>query len=119
MSPRRWDERVHDILGAIGEIHAFVGGMTFDEFKDDLKTMRAIELNFIIIGEAASAIPDDIQNKHPEIPWHLMRALRNRLVHAYFSISPRILWDTIEQDLPPVAAALEKLLQSQDQQRFS
>ena len=76
----------------------------------DLKTMRAVELDFIVIGEAANAIPDDVQEAYPQIAWQLMRGMRNRLVHTYFLVSPKLLWDTIQQDLPPVAESLEKIL---------
>jgi uncharacterized protein with HEPN domain len=111
MSPRRWDERVQDILDAITEIQSFVTGIDFDQFQDDLKTVRAVELNFIIIGEAVNAIPEDIQETYPQVAWQLMRGMRNRLVHGYFSASPRILWDTIHQDLPPVVVMLQKIIQ--------
>jgi len=52
MSPRRWVERVKDILDAIDEIQAFTRDMDFDTFQSDIKTIRAVELNFIIISEA-------------------------------------------------------------------
>ena len=90
MSPRAWHERIQDILDAVAEVTAFTQGMAFEAFRYDAKTMRAVELDFIIIGEAASYIPEDVQRAHPEVPWHLMRAMRNRLVHAYLSVDPQI-----------------------------
>jgi uncharacterized protein with HEPN domain len=110
MSPRRWEERVQDILDAIAEIRTFVGVMEFTDFQNDIKTMRAVELNFIVIGEAANAIPGEVQEAYPQIAWQLMRGMRNRLVHTYFGVSPKILWDTIRQDLPPVAESLQDIL---------
>lgn len=74
-----------------------------------MKTMRAVELNLIIIGEAANSIPEEVQDAHPEIAWHLMRAMRNQLIHTYFSVSPQILWDTIHYDLPPLNELLEEM----------
>ena len=61
--------------------------MDFDAFKSDIKTMRAVELNLIVIREAANRIPELIEEEHPQIPWSLMRAMRNRLVHdaAFFT----------------------------------
>ncbi|MHC1782280.1 MAG: DUF86 domain-containing protein [Anaerolineaceae bacterium] len=98
MSPRYWRERINDIIAAIDDIHFFIGEMKFVDFMGDNKTISAVELKFIIIGEAASAIPEDIQEKFPHIEWHLMKAIRNRLVHMYFSITPEILWNTINQE---------------------
>lgn len=109
MSPRDWKDRIIDILDAIKEIQSFVVEKHFEDFQSDLRTIRAVELDLIIIGEAATGIPEDVQDAHPEIAWHLMRGMRNQLVHAYFSISPQILWDTIHQDLPPLAKSLRLL----------
>jgi len=110
MSPRVWTERVQDILEAIAEIHSFIQGMDFGMFQGDAKTIKAVQLNFIVIGEAASHIPNDVQETHPEVPWHLMRAMRNRLVHVYFSVDPHIVWDTVHNDLPPLVEPLKHLL---------
>jgi uncharacterized protein with HEPN domain len=110
MSLRTWTGRVHDILDAAAEIQEFTQGVDFEFFKDDIKTIRAVELDFIIIGEATNQIPDEVQEAHPEVPWHLMRAMRNRLVHVYFSVDPRLLWDTIQNDLPELVKSLEALL---------
>jgi uncharacterized protein with HEPN domain len=111
MSPRDWKERARDILDAIGEIEAFTRGMDFEGFKADTKTMKAVELNLIVIGEAAAGIPDGLEERHPQIPWSLMRAMRNRLVHVYFAVDERLLWDTVKNDLPPLIKPLQSLLQ--------
>ena len=110
MSPRGWRDRIRDILDAIAEIQKFTRGMDFETFKDDDKSIRAVEMNFIIIGEAASQIPEEVEEKYPMIPWHLMRAMRNRIVHAYFEVDEKLMWDTFQTDLPPLIPELEKLL---------
>ena len=110
MSPRDWCGRVQDILDAIAEIQAFTHGLDFDAFRSDAKTVRAVELNLIVIGEASSQVPDEIEERHPQIPWPMMRAMRNRLVHAYFSVDERLLWDTVQNDLPVLYSALQSIL---------
>ena len=110
MSPRNWKDRIRDILDAIAEIQKFTQGMDFETFKDDDRSVRAVEMNFIIIGEAANQIPEEIEDKYTAIPWSLMRAMRNRIVHVYFRIDEKLMWDTIQNDLPPLVPELEKLL---------
>lgn len=110
MSPRGWQAQIQDIIDAGREILAFSAGMEYESFRQDIKTIRAVELNFIIIGEATSGIPDSIQEAHPEIPWHLMRAMRNRLVHVYFEVDPKLVWDTVRDDLPGLIFSLEILI---------
>ena len=110
MSPRGWQDRVRDILDAITEIQDFTRNMDFDTFKADDKSIRAVEMNFIIIGVAANQIPDEVEEKYPSIPWALMRAMRNRIVHVYFNVDEKLMWDTVQNDLPPLVAELEKLI---------
>jgi uncharacterized protein with HEPN domain len=110
VSPRDWKDRIRDILDAIAEIQKFTRGMDFESFREDDKTVRSVEMNFIIIGEAANQIPDEIEEKHTEIPWSLMRAMRNRIVHVYFKVDEKLMWDTVQNDLPPLIPKLEKLV---------
>ena len=112
MSSREWRERVQDILDAVAEIEAVTEDMDFQSFREDQKTIRAVEMNFIIIGEAAASIPDEIADGHQEVPWHLMRGMRNRLVHAYFAVDEEIVWATLRTDIPALVSALRTLLDS-------
>ena len=54
MSPRDWRDRIRDILDAIAEIQQFTRSMNYETFKQDDKSIRAVEMNFIIIGEATN-----------------------------------------------------------------
>jgi uncharacterized protein with HEPN domain len=110
VSPRGWQDRIRDILDAIAEIQQFTRGMDYEIFKEDDKSIRAVEMNFIIIGEAANQIPEEVEEKYITIPWTLMRAMRNRIVHVYFKVDEKLMWDTIQTDLPPLIPELEKLL---------
>ena len=110
MSPRNWRDRIRDILDAIAEIQRFTQDMDYEAFKRDDKSIRAVEMNFIIIGEAANQIPEEVEVKYLLIPWGLMRAMRNRIVHAYFNVDEKLMWDTIQNDLPSLIPELEKLI---------
>jgi len=63
-----------------------------------------------IIGEAASNISDEFRSSHPQIPWPKAIGMRHRLVHAYFEIDFNILWTTVIDAIPPLIAALERLI---------
>ncbi len=110
MSPRDWRERIKDILDAISEIQKFTQDMDFISFVKDDRSIRAVEMNFIIIGESAGRVPTEIEEASPEIPWVLMRGMRNRIVHDYFQVDEKLMWDTIQSDLPPLIPLLKKLL---------
>ena len=110
MSPRKWPRRIEDILDAVAEIKIFVRGQSREEFCRDAKTVKAVMADLAVIGEAAGHIPDDVISSHPEVPWALMKAMRNRIVHVYFDVDPKIVWDTLQQDLPVLVEALRRLL---------
>lgn len=73
-------------------------------------TLRNLEL----IGGAATHIPEDIRAAHPEIPWWMIIATRNRLIHGYLG-DDDTLWSIIRDDVPellPLLKALKKEAQS-------
>jgi uncharacterized protein with HEPN domain len=84
--------------------------MSFDAFLDDPRTIRAVAFEFTTMGEAARAIPEEIQEQHSEIPWGKMQGIRNVLVHEYFRLDEEILWNASQNDIPPLISALEKLV---------
>ena len=68
-------------------------------------TLRNLEL----IGEAATHIPEAIRTAHPEIPWRMIIATRNRLIHGYLGIDDDILWGVIRDDVPGLMLSLQAL----------
>src|SRR5438876_230364 len=112
VSPRSGRERIQDILDAVAEIQKFISGLSRAQFLSDAKTLKAVVADLIIIGEAARHIPDDVIQAHPQIPWPLMRGMRNRVVHGYFQVDAAIVWDTCQSDLPSIIEPLRKVLES-------
>ena len=112
MSPRSGRERIQDILDAIAEIQTFVSGLSRAEFLGDAKTLKAVVANLVIIGEAARHVPDDVIQAHPDVPWPLMRGMRNRIIHAYYQVDATIVWDTCQSDLAPLMEPLQRILAS-------
>jgi len=63
-----------------------------------------------IVGEAASKVTPETRSLAGGLPWADIVGMRNRLIHAYFDIDLDRVWDTVIDDLPPLAAELEKVL---------
>lgn len=102
--------RLRHMLDAAREAVGFASGRT----RSDLDRDRLLALGLLkcieIIGEAAARISPDTQRRYPAIPWSDVVGMRNRLVHVYFDIDLGLVWDTVEQDLPPLISELEKML---------
>jgi uncharacterized protein with HEPN domain len=63
-----------------------------------------------IIGEAARALPAEVRNLAPEIPWPKIIGMRNVLVHGYFDIDTEIVWQAVTRDWPVLKPAVVSLL---------
>jgi uncharacterized protein with HEPN domain len=109
---RDWRFRVRDILAALDAIAAYTDGVAYDAFVADARTRDAVVRNLMTMGESVRWIPDVILDAHPEVPWRLMRLVRNVVVHEYFGIDDAILWETVRGDLPPLRDPLEAVLRS-------
>ncbi len=110
MSPRDWLERVEDILNCARNIQGFSSGMSLDDFQEDPRTARAVAFEFTTMGEAARAVPTEIRDQYPNLPWEKMQAIRNILVHEYFRIDEEILWRATQEEIPPLISLLEQIL---------
>ncbi|MCK9357480.1 MAG: DUF86 domain-containing protein [Dehalococcoidia bacterium] len=115
MPPRDWSFRIRDILDAIAAVRSYTDGMDFAEFASDRRTVDAVVRNVEIIGEAAAHVPRSVVQSHPEIPWAEMRAMRNVIVHEYYGVTDRILWDTVQTNLPQLVVPLQGLLPAEGQ----
>lgn len=111
MSPRDWRIRIHDILNAVRAIESYTSGMSFAEFAADPRTIDAVIRNLTVIGEAANHVPEEVCLQYDEIPWQEMKSIRNVVVHEYFGVSSRIVWDTANIDLPRIIPLLERILE--------
>ncbi|KAF0107614.1 MAG: hypothetical protein FD146_1648 [Anaerolineaceae bacterium] len=102
--------RLGHIFDAICCIETYAGGVDRSAFLGNKMMQDAIMRQIEIIGEASGHISEELQEKHPEVPWFEMRAIRNKIVHDYMEINTDIIWDTIQNDLPALKPVIEKLL---------
>jgi len=101
---------VKDILAAIESIEKFVKDMSFDEFVNDDKTSSAVVRKFEIIGEATKRVSNEIKLKYPQIPWKEMAGMRDRLIHLYFGVDFKLVWETIKKRIPTIKPLMKVIL---------
>jgi len=109
MSERLPKLLLEDILNSAEKIITYTKSLTYEGFIEDSKTIDAVVRNFEIIGEAANRLPDELKDNNPAIDWHKIRGLRNRIVHGYFGINYKIIWDIIEDYLPDLISQIKNL----------
>ena len=110
MSERSISFLLSDIKESIGNILSFTNNITFEMYCADMKTVHAVQHNFMIIGEAVSRIPDNYKQQHEQINWRQVKDFRNIIVHDYFGIDNSIVWDIIQEDLTHLLTGITALI---------
>lgn len=98
--------RLRHMLEAVHEAVGFAQGRTRADLDSDRMLVMALVKEVEIIGEAAYRISAATQEQLPDVPWEDIIGMCHRLVHAYFDINLDILWETVQNDLPPLADTL-------------
>jgi uncharacterized protein with HEPN domain len=112
---RRDEAYLLDILLAARRACQFLEGLTWEEFLQSELHQNAVMRPLGIIGEAASRVSQETKDEYPEIPWHQMIGMRNRLVHEYFRVDLAAVWETVRTDLPPLIELIEPLVPPEGQ----
>ena len=110
MPSERTAGALRDILHHINLAKQFVSGYDRDGFKADLRTVYAATRCLEIISEASRRLPDELKSRHPSIAWRQMAAAGNVYRHDYEDVAAQFVWDTVQQALPPLKAAIEEEL---------
>jgi uncharacterized protein with HEPN domain len=94
--------------------------MSYTEDMDEISFLQnqlvqdAVLRNLEIIGEAANKIrktEPDFAERHSEVPWALIYAMRNRVSHAYHKVDLEVVWRTVQDDLPSMLQQVMLLIQ--------
>jgi len=104
--------RLRHMLDAVREAQSFVASRSRPDLDSDRLLLLALLKDIEIIGEAAGRVSIETRTGLSDIPWQDIMAVRNRLIHGYFDINLDIVWNTLTEDLPPLAEKLERALAS-------
>ena len=107
---RQWIFYVDDMIRFATKVSSYTEGIDQASFQANDLIYDATLRNLELIGEAATHVPEDIRRRStPDIPWRLVIATRNRLIHAYLGIDNDTVWSIIQGDIPALLEQLRKL----------
>ena len=107
---------LEDIIDAMDKAVFFVEGMTYEQFKEDIKTHYAVVRSIEIIGEATKRLPMMIRERYPDIPWKDMAGMRDIIIHGYDNINQKIVWDVVKRDIPRIKPLIQQVITDYDKE---
>jgi uncharacterized protein with HEPN domain len=110
-SQREWHFYIQDMMSFTEKALSYTEGLSQKAFIESELTYDATLRNLELIGEAATHIPEDIRQQYADIPWRMIIATRNRLIHGYLGIDNDILWSIIQDELPVLRERLKTIKQ--------
>jgi len=88
--------------------------LNYEDLVHNETLKRAIVRSLEIIGEATKNLSEDFRKKHSNIEWRELAGLRDKLIHYYFGISWKRVWDVIKSVIPEIESKLRKILKENE-----
>lgn len=101
---------LEDILHEAERILAFTRAMDEAAFVSDPRTVYAVTRALEVMGEAAKRVPGEVRARHPHVPWGEMAAMRDKLIHGYFGVDERVIWQTVHTRVPSLRDAMIRVV---------
>ena len=102
--------RIRHMIEAARAVVRFIEGRQRADLDGNTMLSFAIVRAIEIFGEAASKVSHEARAQVPGVPWAVIVATRNRLIHAYFDIDHDIVWVAATREIPALLPTLLSLV---------
>ncbi|HMO47527.1 MAG TPA: DUF86 domain-containing protein [Rubrivivax sp.] len=97
-------------MACCDKVLAYTTGIDRQDFGADSMRYDATLRNLELVGEAATHVPGEVRAMASDVPWRMLIALRNRLIHGYLGIDDDTVWSIVRDDVASLRVALITLL---------
>ena len=104
-----------DMLLSAQDAEKFTHGINKAEFLDSDLHQSAVIRALEVLGEAAGRVSRETVAALPEIPWQDVTGMRHRLIHDYFDVNLELVWEVVQDEIPSLIKALERLVPPEDE----
>jgi uncharacterized protein with HEPN domain len=115
---RTEDLYLADILGAADAVADYIRDVSWDRFASERMVRSAVIHELQTIGEAVARISSELKQRHPDIPWDDIVGFRNVVVHEYFGVNMKIVWNTAQHDAPAIRNLIANVLKAEYPQTY-
>ena len=98
------------IIDSISSIEEFLRDVSNEEFRENRMLYNAVIRELEIIGEAGKNVSEEMKDKYPDIPWKKITGMRNKLIHDYFGVDLKVVWDTALYEIPKLKEQIKDLI---------
>lgn len=98
--------RVKHIFDAIALLDRHLGSVSEEEFLHSDLLINLAARQIAVIGEAMDSLSSEFHEKYPDLPYQEAKDMRNFLIHEYFDVTDKVVWDTYKEDLSKLKEVL-------------
>ncbi|MEL7088066.1 MAG: HepT-like ribonuclease domain-containing protein [Planctomycetota bacterium] len=72
----------------------------------------------MLVGECASRVSDELKTAEPQVSWREAASIRNRIVHASFSVDYGVIYEVARDHLPELISQVAHIITRLDRPSF-
>ncbi len=99
-----------DMRNACSLIVNWSSGVPEDAFAHGDVRYHACLQQLVVLGEAAKAIPEQIRQGTPDVPWASVAGLRDVIAHGYFALEAATVRQICIERVPELLSVVTALL---------
>ena len=109
MAPPEVDERTAERLLYVDATLAEVRQLAArgrEAYDADIAIARACQYNVIRLAADLERLGESWLDAHPDVPWRLIRGMRNRIAHDYWTVDDDVVWEAVARYAPELRRVL-------------
>jgi uncharacterized protein with HEPN domain len=95
---RREELYLADLVDNARAVRGYLDGVTRERWEAEDILRDAVLYRMLLLGEIASALPDELRDRYPDVAWRQIRAFRNLAVHKYFGVDWAVVWKIAQEE---------------------